>query len=235
MRLNKYVAKTGICSRRQAAELVKKGEIEVNGEVVLEPYYVVREEDQISHKGKPIKLEQKLVYLLMNKPKDFITTVSDERGRKTVMDLIAHKVSERVYPVGRLDRATTGLLLLTNDGDLAKKLAHPSHMVKKFYHVALNNPLIQEDIDQIRNGLELEDGPVRVDSIDYVPKTGKKEVGIELHSGRNRIIRRIFEHLGYKVIRLDRTYYAGLTKKDLPRGRFRHLDEQEIVMLKHFV
>ena len=234
MRLNKYVAKSGLCSRRQAAELVKNGQIQVNGKVVLEPYYEVQPDDRITYKGKPLQVEERKVYILLNKPKDVITTVHDERGRKTVLDLLQDKVRERVYPVGRLDRATTGLLVLTNDGDLAKKLAHPSHKVKKVYHVVLDRPVRPEDLEKISNGLQLEDGLDLVDSIDYVKDAGKSEVGIELHIGKNRIVRRIFEHLGYQVRRLDRTYYAGLTKKDLPRGRYRFLTEREIIMLKHF-
>jgi 23S rRNA pseudouridine2605 synthase len=170
----------------------------------------------------------------MNKPKGFLTTVSDDRGRKTVMELLKGKVEERIFPVGRLDRATTGLLLLTNDGDLAKTLSHPSHKVKKVYHVVLDKPLAKVDLEKIRNGLELEDGLAPVDGVDYVKDTSKNEVGIELHIGRNRIVRRIFEHLGYEVVRLDRVYYAGLTKKDLPRGFFRDLTEKEVIMLKHF-
>ena len=234
MRLNKYVAKSGLCSRRQAAELVKNGQIQVNGKVVLEPYYEVQPDDRITYKGKPLQVEERKVYILLNKPKDVITTVHDERGRKTVLDLLQDKVRERVYPVGRLDRATTGLLVLTNDGDLAKKLAHPSHKVKKVYHVVLDRPVRPEDLEKISNGLQLEDGLALVDSIDYVKDAGKSEVGIELHIGKNRIVRRIFEHLGYQVRRLDRTYYAGLTKKDLPPGRYRFLTEREIIMLKHF-
>jgi 23S rRNA pseudouridine2605 synthase len=235
MRLNKFVAHSGVCSRRQAAELVKSGKIKVNGEVLLEPFYLVQKEDKVEYEGKQLHLEEKKVYLLLNKPKDYITTLSDERGRKTVMDLIDPDIKERIYPVGRLDRATTGLLLLTNDGELAQKLAHPSHEVKKFYQVSLDKPVSQEDIDKIAAGLELEDGLAPVNGVDYIRKKAKNEVGIEIHIGRNRIVRRIFEHLGYKVIRLDRTYYAGLTKKDLPRGRFRHLNDREVIMLRHFL
>lgn len=235
MRLNKYVAHCGIASRREAAELIKQGQVRVNGAVVNEPGYQVQDGDVIEYKGKKIQPEGKKVYLLMNKPKDIITTVKDERGRRTVIDLIRPKVKERVFPVGRLDRGTTGLLLLTNDGPLAQKLAHPSHRVQKFYHVFLNKPVAKEDMERIAAGIELEDGVAVVDKIDYVTAGDRKEVGIELHIGKNRIIRRIFEHLGYEVQRLDRTYYAGLTKKDLPRGHFRHLTEQEIIMLKHFI
>jgi len=234
MRLNKYVAHCGICSRRQAAEHIKEGQVAVNGEKVREPGYQVKEGDQVTFRGKPIRPERKLVYILLNKPKDHITTVKDERGRRTVLDLLGNKVQERVFPVGRLDRATTGLLLLTNDGELAEKLAHPSHKMQKFYHAVLDKPLDALDLDKIRNGLELEDGKALVDAAGYLQGQKKNEVGIELHIGRNRIVRRIFEHLGYEVVRLDRVYYAGLTKKDLPRGRWRHLTEQEVIMLKHF-
>lgn len=233
MRLNKFVAHAGICARRQAAELVKQGHVKVNGKVELSPAYLVQPADKVTFKGKPLKLEEKKVYILMNKPKDVITTASDEKGRKTVLDLLKNKVKERVFPVGRLDRMTTGLLLLTNDGDLAQHLAHPSFKVKKIYYVVLDKILPEPDLERIRKGVELEDGLATVDGIDYVGEK-KNEIGIELHIGRNRIIRRIFEHLGYKVLKLDRTYYAGLTKKDLPRGHFRHLKEKEVIMLKHF-
>lgn len=233
-RLNKYVAHSGVCSRRQAAEYIKQGLVSVNGTVVLEPFYQVQEEDQVSFKGKPIKVEEKKVYILMNKPKDTITTMKDERGRRTVWDLLKNKVQERIFPVGRLDRATTGLLLLTNDGDLAERMAHPRHEVKKVYHVVLDKEVTQEHLEEIRAGLKLEDGPAPVDGVNYIDNKGKYEIGIEIHIGRNRIVRRIFEHLGYKVRRLDRVYYGGLTKKDLPRGFHRHLTQQEVIMLKHF-
>lgn len=235
MRLNKYVAHCGICSRRQAAELVKKGKILVNDNVEENPGYQVQNEDVIKYNGKVIRPEEKRVYLLLNKPKDVITTVKDDQGRKTVMDVIGSKITERIFPVGRLDRATTGLLLLTNDGDLAQKLAHPKHNVKKVYHVVLDKDVSKEDLEKIRKGVELEEGVAQVDGVGYVKGGGKNEVGIELHLGWNRVIRRIFESLEYKVRRLDRTYIAGLTKKDLPRGRFRHLSDREVIMLKHFV
>ena len=234
MRLNKYVAHSGVCSRRQAADFVKEGLVTVNGVVVVEPFYQIKKDDEVAFKGKPIKPEERKVYILMNKPKGLITTVKDERDRKTVIDLIKPRVKERVYPVGRLDRDTTGLLLLTNDGDLAKKMAHPSHKVQKFYHVVLDRPLTLQDLEKVRAGLTLEDGPVKVDGVDYIQDGGKNEVGVEIHIGRNRIVRRIFEHLGYTIEKLDRTYYAGLTKKDLPRGHFRFLNQREIIMLKHF-
>jgi 23S rRNA pseudouridine2605 synthase len=234
MRLNKFVAHCGICSRRQAADLVKQGQVSVNNQVVLEPYYLVQETDVIRYKGKAIKPEGKKVYLLMNKPRGVITTSQDERGRKTVLDLIKDKVDERVFPVGRLDRETTGLLLLTNDGDLAQKMTHPSYKLKKVYHVVLDKSLSAEHLEQIRAGLTLEDGPTPVDQVDYLKDRPKTEIGITIHIGRNRIVRRIFEHLGYVVERLDRVYLGGLTKKDLPRGFSRPLTRQEVIMLKHF-
>ena len=234
MRLNKYVAHCGICSRRQAAEFIKNGQVTVNGEKVLEPGYSVQEEDQVKFKGKAIKPVENYVYILLNKPKDVITTVKDEKGRRTVLDLIRPKIKERIFPVGRLDRATTGLLLLTNDGDLAKKLTHPSHKVNKVYHVILDKDVSEADLEKIRKGLTLEDGFTPVDGVEYAKGKGQREVGIEIHIGRNRIVRRIFEHLGYKVKKLDRVYLGGLTKKDLPRGFFRHLSNREIIMLKHF-
>lgn len=234
MRLNKYVAHCGICSRRMAADLVKNGHVSVNGIPQTNPAYEVQPKDKISYLGKPIQPEEKKVYILMNKPKNTITTLKDERDRITVLSLIAGKVSERVYPVGRLDRNTTGLLLLTNDGELSQRLSHPSFKIKKIYHVGLNKPLSKNDFIKISEGLKLEDGPVKVDGIEYVGDK-KNEVGVEIHLGKNRIVRRIFEHLGYEVEKLDRVYYAGLTKKNLPRGKFRHLTTQEIIMLRHFI
>jgi 23S rRNA pseudouridine2605 synthase len=234
VRLNKFVASSGVCSRRKAAELVKAGKIKVNGEVKLEPFYLVKDFDKVEYNGRILQQETKKVYLLMNKPKNTITSLSDEKGRKTVMDLIKQDIPERIFPVGRLDFPTTGLLLITNDGDLAKKLAHPSHKVKKFYEVHLDKDINPQDLNKIRAGLELEDGLAPVLGVDYVRGKTKREVGIEIHIGRNRIVRRIFAHLGYTVEKLDRTYYAGLTKKDLPRGRYRHLSKQEVIMLKHF-
>ncbi len=235
MKLNKYIAHCGICSRRQAADLIKSGQIKVNGLVTLEPWYEVKEEDKVTHQEVAISLEEQKVYLLMNKPKNYITTLKDERDRRTVIDLLEGKIKERVFPVGRLDRATMGLLLLTNDGDLAQKLSHPSFNIKKFYQVRLNEPIHDKDLEKIRVGLKLEDGTATVDGIDYIAGSDKTEVGIEIHIGRNRIVRRIFSHLGYEVIKLDRTYYAGLTKKNLSRGRFRHLTDEEVRMLKYFV
>ena len=234
VRLNKFVASSGVCSRRKAAELVKAGKIKVNGEVKLEPFYLVQDFDKVEYNGRILQQETKKVYLLMNKPKNTITSLSDEKGRKTVMELIKQDIPERIFPVGRLDFPTTGLLLITNDGDLAKKLAHPSHKVKKFYEVQLDQDIKPQDLKKIRDGLELEDGLAPVLGVDYVRGKTKRDVGIEIHIGRNRIVRRIFAHLGYTVEKLDRTYYAGLTKKDLPRGRYRHLSKQEVIMLKYF-
>jgi 23S rRNA pseudouridine2605 synthase len=234
MRLNKYIAHSGVCSRRKAAELVKEGKILVNKKVESNPSYEVQEKDKVEYNGRILRPEKDLLYILMNKPKNTVTTTSDEKGRRTVMDIVEKKIKQRIYPVGRLDRQTTGLLLLTNDGELAKKLSHPSHKVKKQYHVVLDKVVTEEHIESIRAGLQLEDGIANVDEIDWIIGSDKSEVGIELHIGKNRIIRRIFEHLGYQVEKLDRVYYAGLTKKDLPRGWFRELSEKEIIMLKHF-
>jgi len=233
MRLNKFLAHCGVAARRQSAEFVKKGLVTVNGTVEPNPSYPVQLGDEVRYKGEVVRLEERKVYILMNKPKDVITTANDEKGRKTVLDLIGRKVEERIFPVGRLDRMTTGLLLLTNDGELAEKLAHPSHKVQKVYHVTLNRPFQKNDFEKVRKGLKLEDGIAQVDSLHYVEE-GKDELEIGLHIGKNRIVRRIFEYLGYEVIKLDRTYYAGLTKKDIGRGHFRHLTEQEVIMLKHF-
>ena len=234
MRLNKFVAHCGICSRRQAVDLIRGGQVLVNGKVVTEPGFEVQATDQVLYKNAEIKPEVKKVYLLLNKPKDVITTLKDERGRKTVMDLIKNREGLRLFPVGRLDRATTGLLLLTNDGELAKRLSHPSHKVKKIYEVGLDRPVDARDLAKIRAGLTLDDGLAPVNWVEYIQGKPKSEVAIEIVIGRNRIVRRIFEHLGYKVRKLDRVYYAGLTKKDLPRGFNRELSEKEVLMLKHF-
>jgi len=233
-RLNKYIAHSGVCSRRKAAELVKNGEIKVNDLINKDPSYLVQEDDTVSYKGKKLRLERKKIYILMNKPKNVVTTTADERARKTVMDILENKVKERIYPVGRLDRNTTGLLLITNDGDLATKLSHPKHGVRKRYHVILDKPVTEDHLKLIKKGLTLDDGRAVVDDIDWIIGSDNSEVGIEIHIGKNRIVRRIFEHLGYHVEKLDRVYYGGLTKKDLPRGWFRHLKPKEIIMLKHF-
>jgi 23S rRNA pseudouridine2605 synthase len=232
MTLNKYIAHSGECSRRDAAELVKQGKVKVNGELVLEPGYRVKPEDKVTLAGKKLKPVRDHVYLLLNKPKGFITTTEDPQERKTVMDLVANAGIDRLYPVGRLDRNTTGLLLITNDGDLAQKLSHPSYEVKKVYQVTLDKPLTKADFEKIIGGLELEDGAVKIDALSYLEQ--KNELGIELHSGRNRVVRRIFESLGYEVQLLDRVMYAGLTKKNLPRSKWRFLNEKEIILLKHF-
>ncbi len=228
--LNKFIAQTGIASRRKAAELIKQGLVTVNEKVIKEPGYRVKQDDIVKARGEIIEHE-KLVYILLNKPNNYITSVSDERGRKTVIDLLGETVQERVYPVGRLDRATTGLLVLTNDGTFAQKLAHPKYEVKKTYHVVLDRPLAFVDIKKIKAGVVLEDGKARVDDIFLFPDKPKNIVRLSLHSGKNRIIRRIFEHLGYKVVKLDRTGYAGLTKKDLLVGHWRFLMPGEIKRL----
>ena len=232
-RLNRYIANAGICSRREADVLIAAGEIKVNGEVVTEMGYQVQPEDTVQY-GKTNLNREKAVYVLLNKPKDFITTTEDPEGRRTVMDLVAGASKERIFPVGRLDRNTTGLLLFTNDGEVAQKLSHPSHKNKKIYQVELSQPLSEEDLRKISDGLELEDGKAIVDDVAVV--AGNPHfVGIEIHIGRNRIVRRIFEHLGYEVVALDRVQYAGLTKKDLPRGKWRFLSEQEVIRMKYFL
>jgi 23S rRNA pseudouridine2605 synthase len=231
MRLNKFLANAGICSRREADTLIGAGVVSVNGKVITEMGFKVSPEDKVNYGGETIKSEKK-VYLIMNKPKDFITTLDDPYGRRTVLQLLG-KLKERVYPVGRLDRATTGLLMLTNDGDLTKKLTHPKFGVKKIYNVTLDKNVSQADIHHLIEGFELEDGFTKADVAVHTG-TGKdrKQIGIELHSGKNRIIRRMFEHLGYTVIKLDRVYFAGLTKKDLARGQWRFLTEKEVGMLQ---
>lgn len=229
MRLNKYLAHAGIASRREADTLIKSGVVKVNGVPVTEMGFKVNPGDTVTYGDSAVKSERK-VYLLLNKPKDYITTVDDPQERKTVMELIKGACKERVYPVGRLDRNTTGLLLFTNDGELTKKLTHPRHEIKKVYQVSLNKGLKQEDFQDILSGIELEDGPIKADDLAFVGE-GKKEIGIEIHSGRNRIVRRIFEHLGYEVIKLDRITFAGLTKKDLPRGKYRFLTQKEVGFL----
>lgn len=232
IRLNKYIANAGICSRREADDLIKSGVVKVNGKIITEMGYRVNPDDQVQYGDQTLSKESKQ-YLLLNKPKDYITTADDPEGRKTVMDLVRNACKERLYPVGRLDRNTTGILLMTNDGELAKKLTHPSHQVRKVYQVTLDKNLKAVDLKRIAEGLTLEDGLIEVDEIDWIGEgASKSEVGVVLHSGKNRIVRRIFEHLGYSVVRLDRTYFAGLTKKNLPRGKFRFLTEKEINLLK---
>jgi 23S rRNA pseudouridine2605 synthase len=230
VRLNKYLANAGIASRREADTLIKSGVVKVNDVVITEMGFKVKPGDKVTYGDAAVKGERK-VYLLLNKPKDYITTVDDPRERRTVMDLIAGACRERVYPVGRLDRNTTGLLLMTNDGELTKKLTHPKYGIKKVYHVSLNKGLKSEDFSSLVEGIELEDGIMKVDDIAFVGE-GKKEIGIEIHSGRNRVVRRLFEHLGYDVIKLDRVVFAGLTKKDLPRGKYRFLTQKEVNFLQ---
>nr|WP_299341526.1 pseudouridine synthase [Allomuricauda sp.] len=231
IRLNRYIANAGICSRREADTYIAAGNVTVNGKVITEMGFKVKRSDDVRFDGRKLNLEKK-EYVLLNKPKNFITTTSDEKGRRTVMELISNASNSRLLPVGRLDRNTTGLLLFTNDGDLTKKLTHPKHGVRKIYQVTLDKNLALADLRKIEAGLELEDGPITVDQVSYVQGQPKREVGIEIHSGRNRIVRRIFEHLGYQVTKLDRVIFAGLTKKDLPRGHWRNLTEQEVINLK---
>ncbi|MGO1787924.1 MAG: pseudouridine synthase [Sphingobacterium sp.] len=235
IRLNRYISNSGICSRRKADELIAAGVISVNGEAVTElGIKVDPTKDEVRYNNERLKRE-KMVYVLLNKPKDYITTTDDPQERKTVMHLVSKATKERIYPVGRLDRNTTGLLLLTNDGNLADKLSHPRNNMSKLYQIELNKSLTQGDLNKIQFGLELEDGFVKPDEISYVVGASKREIGIQIHSGKNRIVRRIFESLGYDVIKLDRVVYASLTKKDLPRGRWRFLEEKEIIQLKHLI
>lgn len=235
IRLNRYIANSGVCSRRKADELIQAGVVSVNGIVVTELGTKVNlATDEIRYNGEKLKRE-KMIYVLLNKPKDYITTTDDPQERRTVMHLVEKASKERIYPVGRLDRNTTGLLLLTNDGNLAEKLSHPRNSIMKIYQVELNKNLTQGDFNKIGFGLELEDGFIKPDEVSYVQGASKREIGIQIHSGKNRIVRRIFESLGYDVVKLDRVIYANLTKKDLPRGRWRYLEEREIIQLKHFI
>ena len=231
IRLNKFLANAGECSRREADEFITAGVVSVNGQVVTELGTKVKQTDEIKFHDQPISIEKK-VYVLLNKPKDYVTTSDDPQNRKTVMDLVRNACKERIYPVGRLDRNTTGVLLLTNDGDLASKLTHPKYLKKKIYHVYTDKNVTAADMRQIAEGITLEDGEIHADAIDYASPTDKKQVGIEIHSGKNRIVRRIFESLGYRVIKLDRVFFAGLTKKNLRRGDWRYLTEQEVNMLR---
>lgn len=233
IRLNRYIANSGICSRREADDLIESGQITVNGKTITEMGYQVKATDVVKY-GRKILNPEKLVYVLLNKPKDFITTTEDPEGRRTVMELVAKAGPERIYPVGRLDRATTGLLLFTNDGELAEKLSHPSHEIRKIYQVELDKPLSREDFDRLIEGIELEDGFIKPDEVSVITPD-QQVIGIEIHSGKNRVVRRIFEHLGYEVTQLDRTTYAGLTKKDLPRGNWRFLTEKEVIRLKYMI
>ena len=231
IRLNKFMANAGICSRRVADEYIQKGLIKVNGEVATELGMKITPKDIVEYNGEIVTTEKKC-YILLNKPKDTVTTSDDPNGRKTVMDLVKGACEERIYPVGRLDRNTTGVLLLTNDGDLAAKLAHPQYVKKKIYQVWTDKPISEEDMQHIADGVELDDGPIHADAVSYVSPTDRKQAGIEIHSGRNRVVRRIFESLGYHVVKLDRVYFAGLTKKNLPRGRWRYLTQEEVNFLK---
>ncbi|TAF31486.1 MAG: rRNA pseudouridine synthase, partial [Cytophagales bacterium] len=232
IRLNRYLAQAGIASRREADELIRNGQVTVNDEIIREMGYKVQSGDQVHFKGKLVSPE-KLVYLLLNKPKDYITTTEDPHERHTVMELVEGACKERIYPVGRLDRDTTGLLLFTNDGELAKKLTHPSHQVKKIYRIELDKGIKEEDFKAINEGITLEDGPIKPDALALLTEDAR-QLGIEIHEGRNRIVRRIFESFGYDVVRLDRTVYAGLTKENIPRGQYRFLNDREITRLKYF-
>lgn len=231
IRLNKYISNSGVCSRRDADKIIADGLITVNGKVITELGFKVSLDDDVQYEGKRLNPERK-VYLLLNKPRGFVTTLDDPHAERTVMQLVENACKERIYPVGRLDMQTTGLLLFTNDGELAKKLTHPSYEKKKVYHVQLDKDLEPEDLLKIKQGVELEDGFISADEIELIDFNDKRQVGIEIHSGKNRIVRRIFNHLGYNVEKLDRVMFAGLTKKDLPRGRYRFLTPQEVSFLK---
>ncbi len=232
IRLNKYLSNAGVCSRREADVLIQTGVVSVNGEIITELGYKVKKDDRVQYDGETINAEIKR-YVLLNKPKGFITTMDDPLGRKTVMRLVFNACKERIYPVGRLDRETTGLLLFTNDGDMAKKLTHPRYEATKIYHVETDKPVQAEHLELLMRGIDLEDGRIQADKAEYVKDSkSSREVGIEIHSGKNRIVRRMFEKLGYEVVKLDRVQFASLTKKDLPRGYYRHLTEQEVHFLK---
>ena len=231
IRLNKYLANAGVCSRREADEFITAGVVSVNGEIVTELGTKIKRTDEVKFHDEPVSVERK-VYVLLNKPKDCVTTSDDPQERKTVMHCVKDACKERIYPVGRLDRNTTGVLLLTNDGDMASKLTHPKYLKKKIYHVYCDKNVTKADLDQIAAGITLDDGEIHADAISYASETDKKQVGIEIHSGKNRIVRRIFESLGYKVVKLDRVYFAGLTKKGLKRGDWRFLTEMEVNMLR---
>ncbi|MGB8367284.1 MAG: pseudouridine synthase [Candidatus Babeliales bacterium] len=230
--LSKYIAHTGFCSRRKATILIKDGQVAVNNNIITDPGHKIAQADKVKVQGKLVKLVEERLYILLNKPKDYITTLSDEAGRRTVIDLIKQTVKQRVYPVGRLDRNTTGLLLLTNDGQLAHKLMHPRYQIKKTYHAVLEKPLQDADVQKIKSGVILPDGEVVVDEISFIAEKPKNYVRLMLHSGKYRIVRRLFEKLGYLVSKLDRVEYAGLTKKKLPVGAWRYLTEQEVILLK---
>jgi 23S rRNA pseudouridine2605 synthase len=231
IRLNKYLSNAGVASRRDADVLIQTGVVSVNDQIIVELGYKIKPGDVVKYDGETINAEPKR-YVLLNKPKDFITTMDDPMGRKTVMSLVKKACRERIYPVGRLDRETTGLLLFTNDGDLAKKLTHPRYKAIKIYHVEANKPVTLEDLEKLKSGVELEDGEIKFDDAEFISGTSSREIGVQLHSGKNRIVRRTFEALGYDVVKLDRVQFAGLTKRDLPRGFYRHLTEKEVAFLK---
>ncbi len=231
IRLNKFLANAGVCSRREADDFIQAGVVTVNGEIVTELGTKILRTDKVVFHEQPVSLEKK-VYVLLNKPKDYVTTSDDPQQRKTVMDLVKDACPERIYPVGRLDRNTTGVLLLTNDGELASKLTHPKFLKKKVYHVFLDKNLTANDMQQIADGIQLEDGEIHADAIEYASPTDKKQIGLEIHSGKNRIVRRIFESLGYHVTKLDRVQFCGLTKKNVRRGDWRFLTEKEVDMLR---
>ncbi len=233
MPLNKFIAYAGVCGRREAAILVKEGKVKVNNDMVYEPGFKVSSTDKVIFNGKQLHPQKNLVYILLNKPKDYITTAKDTHGRKTVFELVQQATDERIYPVGRLDRNTTGVLLLTNDGELTQKLTHPSFEIQKIYEVKLDKPLLKKDMEAILKGIELEDGLISADAVGYADIKDKSLIGIEIHSGRNRIVRRIFEHLGYDVKGLDRVLFANLTKKNVDRGKWRFLTEKEVRLLKY--
>jgi 23S rRNA pseudouridine2605 synthase len=233
MPLNKFLAHCGVCSRRDAVALIKEGKVKVNGVVAAEPGYKINPNDEIVFNGKKLYVTKNLVYILLNKPKDYITTTEDPQGRKTVLQLIKAATAERIYPIGRLDRNTSGVLLLTNDGDLTQMLSHPSYEIKKIYEAKLDKPLTKNDFEKIVKGIKLEDGLINVDSLAYADARDKSVIGIEIHSGRNRIVRRIFESMGYDVKGLDRVMYANLTKKNVERGKWRFLSDKEIRLLKY--
>ncbi|MBP5628419.1 MAG: rRNA pseudouridine synthase [Bacteroidaceae bacterium] len=231
IRLNRFLANAGVCSRREADTHISAGDVKVNGIVITELGHKVLRTDEVLFKDKPVSMEDK-VYILMNKPKGYVTTADDPEGRKIVMDLVKNACPERIYPVGRLDRNTTGVLLLTNDGEMAAKMMHPQYMKKKIYHVFCDKPVSFADMQKILEGITLEDGEIKADRVEYASENDRKQIGIEIHSGKNRIVRRIFENLGYKVVKLDRVYFAGLTKKNLRRGQWRFLEENEVNFLR---
>lgn len=233
MPLNKFIAWCGVCSRREAAELVKAGKVKVNDQIITEPPFRVSQRDVIKVNGKRITIQKNLVYILLNKPKDYITTTDDPEGRKTVMDLVKKATSERVFPVGRLDRNTTGVLLITNDGDLAQRLTHPKYRVRKIYEVHLDKPITRQQLEDIANGITLDDGFIQPDAVAFADPKDKRVVGIEIHSGKNRIVRRIFEHAGFSIKSLDRVMYGIFTKKNIERGKWRYLTDKEIRLLKY--